>query len=191
MRLFIAIPIPETSLKEIIRVQDDLHSTLEKAVRWADPQSIHLTLKFLGEVQDLRKIDIVNSVEKSCQQICRFSLECCGLGVFPNIHLPNIIWVGIDSPPELLLLQQEIENNLSSIGFIKEKKKFSPHLTLGRVRTVLDNEEKNQLNKKVKDYFETIITSFGVSEIQLIKSELKSAGPIYTNLKTIKLLNVE
>lgn len=191
MRLFIAIPIPGFVLKEIFAIQEVLRAGLGKTVRWTNPASIHLTLKFLGETSDTKKPDIVKCIETACKEIQHFSLNCAGLGVFPGMRQPKVIWVGFDSQPVLIVLQKEIDRNLARFGFEEEKREFSPHLTLGRVNAILRPEEELFLKVKIDEYSKRIVTSFQIEEIHLIKSDLKPSGPIYTVQNIIYLKTTE
>lgn len=161
-------------------MQGALRSGLSSAIRWIKPASIHLTLKFLGETPDSKIFDIVNSIEAASKEMLSFSLDCSGVGVFPTIRQPKVVWIGLKLQPELLKLQKEIDNSLIEFGYEQEKREFSPHLSLGRVNSYLKAEEKVFLTGKMKEYLGSKVTSFSVEEIQLIRSDIKPSGPIYT-----------
>jgi RNA 2',3'-cyclic 3'-phosphodiesterase len=187
MRLFIAAIIPESALIKIITVQDSLKTGFGSSIRWTNPDAIHLTLKFLGEVPESKKPALWKSVELSCNDVSSFELECSKIGVFPNISVPKIIWLGLNLPPEPGCLQKEININLENFGIEKENRDFSPHLTLGRVNSILSGKEISFLKKKILESSSEVFTSFHIDKICLIKSELKPSGPIYTVLNTIFL----
>lgn len=187
MRLFIGVSIPGFALKEIIKIQEMLRPGLGSSIRWSKPTSLHLTLKFIGETTEYKRADIVKVIQDASKGFSGFSIDCIGLGVFPNRRLPKVIWLGFELKQELLKLQNEIDNNLVIVGFGKEKQGFSPHLTIGRVNSQLASGESTFLNEKMDEFSEKVITTFPITEINLIKSDLKQSGPLYTTLNTISL----
>jgi len=187
MRLFIAVPIPEVALGEIQKVQRELQSGFGNSIRWTNPASIHLTVKFLGETPANKIADISSTIEEICNQISRFSMVCCGIGAFPNIKQPTVIWLGLEAPPELLQLQRELETSLSQHGFAAEKRAFSPHLTLGRTRLNLSLPELGFLRQKIDEYSHQKIAAFTVDNLELIKSDLKPSFPVYTTQRKFPL----
>lgn len=187
MRLFIAVPISEDVLGKIQKAQRELQSGFGNSIRWTNPQSMHLTVKFLGETPANKIAEISSTMEEICDQISRFSMVCCGIGVFPNIKQPTVVWLGLESPPELFMLQKELETSLSHQGFAAEKRAFSPHLTLGRVHTPLSMPEGEFLKQKIDEHSHQKITAFTVDNLELIKSDLKPTGPVYTTQRKFPL----
>ena len=187
MRLFIGVSIPGFALKEIIKIQEMLRPGLGSSIRWTNPTSLHLTLKFIGETTEHKRADIVKVIQDASKGFSGFSIDCIGLGVFPNRRLPKVIWLGFELKQELLKLQNEIDNNLVIVGFGKEKQGFSPHLTIGRVNSQLASGESMFLNEKMDEFSGKVITTFPITEINLIKSDLKQSGPLYTIQNTIPL----
>src|SRR6266850_5653786 len=135
VRTFICIEIPE-SIKERI---DGLQTTLKEIdaqVSWTKPSNIHLTLKFLGGVEAARIDRVRKAVQRAATGISPFEIEVSGAGCFPSPRNPRVLWVGFSVVPEALKeLYKNIEDELAREGFPREKRKFSPHLTIGRVRT--------------------------------------------------------
>ncbi|MRR31140.1 RNA 2',3'-cyclic phosphodiesterase, partial [bacterium] len=134
IRAFIAIELP-------LEIRSQLEATIRKfkaqkvqAVRWVAVDNIHLTLKFLGDISsgDLGKL--TNILQNQISSNMAFPVQVAGVGVFPNPRRPRIIWVGLQTPPELIKLQTTVEKAASLIGIPPEDRGFSPHLTLGRVR---------------------------------------------------------
>ncbi len=131
MRLFIALNLPQ---EERARLERDTRAlrAARLPVRWVAGDALHLTLKFLGEVPDAR----VGEVEKAMTDVAAdfppFRLELGGLGAFPNVRSPRVVWVGVQAPPELGRLAGVLEDAMAGLGFPRENRPYSPHLTLGR-----------------------------------------------------------
>ncbi len=131
MRLFIAINLPQ---EERARLDRDVRAlrAARLPVRWVAADALHLTLKFLGEVPDARLAGIERALTGVAAEFPPFHLELKGLGAFPNVHNPRVVWVGIEAPPELRRLAGALEDAMADLGFPRENRPFSPHLTLGR-----------------------------------------------------------
>lgn len=186
LRTFIAIELPPQVLAFIRSVQEELKATGLR-MKWVRPQSIHLTLRFLGDVQvvDLEKIgDAMGDTVKGYGPI---SLAAKGLGVFPGIRRPRVLWVGIAGQmAPLIRLQGELEQNLEAMGFPSERRTFRGHLTLARAKGRIDPKKLMNTMDEFKG-FES--ETFTANEIVLFKSELKPEGAVYTRLKTAALGN--
>lgn len=154
-------------------------------VRWVKPEGIHLTLKFLGNINDKDVDEIIKTVEGTCRKYAAFNLEIAGAGVFPNKRSPRVLWVGINGNRTFAALQQEIEEAMASMGFEKENRKFIPHLTLGRFRSLIGKEtllEEIELHKDNKFGF------IDVKSVSFMKSELSLAGAKHMRIAEIALL---
>ncbi|MCM8783282.1 MAG: RNA 2',3'-cyclic phosphodiesterase [Candidatus Omnitrophica bacterium] len=180
IRTFIAIEIPEPLRKEFSQLQNELKKS-DADVKWVDPKNMHLTLKFLGNTEEKELREIKEVLEKNIQDTNPFEINFFRLGAFPKLDFPRVIWVGIEKGKEnLTLLAEKIEKCLVQRGFPKEKKPYSCHLTLGRLRSFKNKD-------KLKKIFEERINfrtenNLIVDKIFLFKSELTSLGPIYTKL---------
>jgi RNA 2',3'-cyclic 3'-phosphodiesterase len=184
IRSFLAIEIPVAILKEIKRVQGDLRSS-RIDVRWVDPEKIHLTLKFFGNIEESRIEPIVESIREPVQATLPFSLQVSGVGAFPHLKNPRVVWVGlIDKAASLIPFQKEVEARLDQIGFPREDRPFQPHLTLGRAKS---SRGKDELVGKMEKYKEEKLGEFPVEGLTLFKSELTPSGPIYTRLRELRL----
>jgi 2'-5' RNA ligase len=183
IRTFIAIEIPASILEKISSFQNML-KMYNADVRWVRPESIHLTLKFLGDVEQ-KSIDRLNSaIQDASKRIDPFMVSICGAGTFPNDRRPRIIWVGVkEGIQKLELLVSNLEDCLSKLGFNKEEKRFRPHLTLGRVRSI------HNINSTIEAMYSSEFKGgmFEASEIVLMKSDLKPTGAVYNILKKTKL----
>ncbi len=178
MRLFIAIPISEEIRENIGKFQEELKSVYNKKVRWVVPENIHLTLKFLGEV-DPDKIKIIYGIMlESIRDINKFSIEIKGAGVFPDKTRPRVLWVGcIDTSGYISSIKNNLDKGLKSLKFKKEKRKLVPHLTIGRVRNF-----KGRLDVLPE---EVELGKLEVCRIQLIESKLTSKGAEYKIVKDV------
>ena len=184
IRSFLAIELPRLILRKIEEVQGDLRST-HADVRWVNPEKIHLTLKFFGNIEESRIDSIFKSIEETIRNTLSFSLKVRGVGAFPHLKNPRVIWMGLVEGGEvLILLQKQIEIQLEKIGFQPEDRPFHPHLTLGRMRSSRGKEE---LVGRMEKYRQEEFGDFQIERVILFKSDLKPTGPIYTSLKEMKL----
>ena len=184
IRSFLAIELPKPVLKKIEEVQGDLRST-HADVRWVNPEKIHLTLKFFGNIEESRIDPIFKSIEEPIRNTLPFSLKVRGLGAFPNLKNPRVIWMGlVDGREVLISFQKQIETQLEKIGFQPEDRPFHPHLTLGRMKSSRGKEE---LVGRMEKHKEEEFGDFQVERVILFKSDLRPTGPIYTPLKDLKL----
>ncbi len=188
IRSFIAIELPEEIGSALAKLQAGLQTGKQPAVKWVDPYGIHLTLKFLGNIATAKISDITGAIEDAARDIEPFSLEVKELGVFPNFKRARVVWVGIGGDiPQLKLLQQRIESNLVPLGFARESRPFTPHLTLARVReTASPAEQQNFGQLIVGASFETA-HHFTVGSINLMQSQLTTQGAIYRQITTVSL----
>lgn len=184
IRSFIAIELAPHIKVGIEDIQNKLKSSASD-VRWVRPGGIHLTLKFLGNIEEESIAEISDIIEQCSTDATSFTLKVCSLGAFPNEKNPKVIWVGAeDSSGTLGKLQRSLEKRLAGIGFKTEKRAFSPHLTLGRVKSL---KGKRELTQGLEDHKNCECGNLEVKEVCLFKSELKPSGAIYTKLKTFPL----
>ena len=184
IRSFLAIELPEPILRKIGEVQGDLKAT-HAEVRWTIPEKIHLTLKFFGNIEESRIDPIFKSIEEPVRNTPPFSLKVRGVGAFPHLKNPRVIWIGLVDEREVLAsLQKQIETCLEKIGFRPEDRPFRPHLTLGRMKSSRGKEE---LAGRMERYREEEFGGFEVEKVILFKSDLRPTGPIYTPLRELRL----
>lgn len=184
IRAFIAFEIPDDVLSSLSRVQEGLKSYGFQA-KWVRPQSIHLTLKFLGDIQATHVQPIAGVMCDAAEGYAPLSLCGHGIGVFPNMRRPRVIWVGLAGQVNLLgELQQKLDDGLSEIGFKKEDRSFKGHLTLGRFKTRINSTDMIRALEKFAE-FET--EAFTGDQLILFKSELTPAGAVYSKLEHISL----
>jgi 2'-5' RNA ligase len=182
-RLFIAIELSE----DVRRWLRGARALLEKripsgSVRWTSTDGIHLTLKFLGEVL-VRRTEEIRAVLDSLAQGCRpFPLTAEGLGCFPNTARPRVIWAGIHADPLLGDLQKHFEEELERIGFPAERRAFSPHLTLGRVKDGVSDARLAEIGRAMEAVTLEPAAGMDVKVVCLFKSVLRPGGAEYTIL---------
>ncbi len=177
-RLFVAIDIPD-ALKTSL---SDLCSFGISGVKWVEKDRFHLSLRFIGEVEDNLFRDIAASISKIKSP--PFSLRLKGVGTFPQKNNPKVIWAGVTTDEALFQLQKKVENQLNHMGIERDKRKFSPHITLGRVKGKKTGQIANFL--QYHSLFST--PSFEVNDFHLFSSQLTPKGPIYRKEETIQLL---
>ncbi|MBI5674500.1 MAG: RNA 2',3'-cyclic phosphodiesterase [Nitrospirae bacterium] len=183
LRSFIAIELPEKVKSAISELQQELKKR-KADIRWVKPESIHLTLKFLGDTDEKILDRIVEAIKAACGGYGRFNLETKGVGVFPDMRAPRVLWLGISDNDSLTGLQKSIEDGLAKLGFSPEKRRFRPHLTIGRFKSSFGKEGLYDKIEELKDI------SLGLIEVQsifLIKSELNPSGAKYTKIAGIDL----
>jgi len=188
IRSFIAIELPANIKLALAKMQAQLKTGGGGRVKWVDPEIMHLTLKFLGNIDTALTSTITAALEEACVSIGPFPVELSGLGVFPNARRVQVVWVGLKGEVEKLgRLQKSIDAVLAPLGFQAENRPFTPHLTLARVREEAGLEERQALGQLVTAAVPGGGGSFNVEAVQLMKSQLTRNGPIYTRIKAIAL----
>lgn len=187
IRSFIAIELPEEIRKGLGRLEGWLKSQGYTQARWVDPASMHLTLKFLGNITASKIEAITGAIQEAAQGTSPFELEVRNLGAFPNLRRVQVAWAGVSGETDKLnLLQKRIDNNLAKIGFDPETRPFSSHLTLARMRDQMPLTERQQLGQLLASTtFEG--GTFTVSSINLMKSQLQRTGAVYHQISSVSL----
>ncbi len=184
IRSFIAIDFPEETRKALEDIQKELKQC-GAGVRWVKPSSIHLTLKFLGNIHLAQVEDIALAVAKEVRDQPPITLGAAGLGAFPSRKKPRVIWIGMEGEVQRLSrIQARVENALEPLGFVREKRPFQPHLTIGRVK---DRRRLQTLIDAMATLDMPPFNSFDADEIILYKSDLRPTGAIYTKLHRMPL----
>ncbi|MBN2014586.1 MAG: RNA 2',3'-cyclic phosphodiesterase [Candidatus Altiarchaeota archaeon] len=181
-RAFIAVPCPEELRKGLIEIQDKIKGFGK--MRLVEPENIHMTLKFLGEVDERRFGEITNALD-SVSENQGFELSLKGVGVFPNKSYVRVIWVGVDNGQDTVMrIQKRIDDVLVSCGFNRDNR-FHPHFTLARVKSV----DKSKLGKYLEDNSGLELGGFYVNGVDLMESLLSPKGPTYSVIKTFKFFS--
>jgi 2'-5' RNA ligase len=190
IRTFIAIELDESIKDGLTKLQERLKGKVPRgSARWVRPEGIHLTLKFLGDVPADQIGEITGALERSCQGFAPFSLSCGGLGCFPNLKRPRVVWVGIqEETGTLAQLKKAIEENVAPLGYPTEKRKFSPHLTLGRAQKRASSGDRRRLGELVGALEIGILGQMEVRSVNLIRSDLRPSGAVYTQLAEVELI---
>jgi len=182
-RAFIAIEL-SASVQDVIQKQTArLREALgESLVRWIPAGNIHLTLKFLGDLPASHVDFIKQMLSQEAAKHRRFDLQLGGLGAFPNSNQPRVLWLGLQASPALSALQRDIEAAAERLGYQKEQRAFSPHLTLGRTRQGLAAMDLQKISLGMASVQLGRIAPARVDSVHLFKSDLGPAGPLYTKL---------
>jgi 2'-5' RNA ligase len=182
IRAFIAFELPADVLSALKEIQQQLNN-FRFRVKWLRPENIHLTLKFLGEIESDRIDVIADSIFDAASGYDPLSLAAKGVGVFPGMKRPRVIWAGLVGQIELLRdLQQKLDDRLAEAGLARERRPFRGHLTLGRFKGHVSLGEIRQALEEF-NHFET--AAFSASHLVLFQSELRPEGAVYTKLKSI------
>jgi RNA 2',3'-cyclic 3'-phosphodiesterase len=187
-RLFFGIELSENIKYYLEAFEKSLKSVCSPSVKWVNPDNIHLTLKFLGNVE-LRKIDsIIIAAEKAVLGVSPFQLKLSGVGVFPDLNNIQVIWTGLEGELDKLRgIQSKLETELNILGFPYDKRRFQAHLTLARVSEKTKYAEKQILSDMISEAKIAGDISFKVDSISLIQSFLTRTGAIYNRLSEIKM----
>ncbi len=189
IRTFIAIPLTPELTNELDALQRTLkRTTPDGCVRWVPPTNIHLTLHFLGDIL-LERVDPVReALGVVARNVPPFEFTAGELGAFPNLRRPRVIWVGVQDPTSWLgLLHATVNEALAKLGFKPETRRFSPHLTLGRVRRRAESRDVRALGETIAGMEVGTLGRVPVRELIFFKSELKPTGAEYTRLDTFEL----
>ena len=182
LRAFIAVEIPAHLQQTVHRETARLRKTIDSLVRWVPPQNMHLTLKFLGDVSP-SSVDFLRQMLRSeAANIPCFEFHLAGLGAFPNLRRPRVLYIGIQAPAALDALQHGIESATRRLGYEAEERPFSAHLTLGRVRQNATAVEQQQIRRAIEGTQVDLPGTAKVDSVHLYKSELNPGGSVYTRL---------
>jgi RNA 2',3'-cyclic 3'-phosphodiesterase len=187
-RVFIAIDISEEARAAAAQYEEALRREFaEVRVGWERPEKLHLTLKFLGKTDDDQLERVKRAVGSAAASGNVLTLELAGTGVFPSARSPRILWLGLrESGDALKVLANRMETECETIGFPKENRPFSPHLTIGRVRE--PHRSRELAEKHAASKFGPV--AFVVNEVVVYKSELRPTGSIYSKLAAFPLMAV-
>ena len=192
VRAFVAIELPSSVKSALSQLQDNLKRSEHASVKWVNTGSIHLTLKFLGNIATETIPELTKVLSEAARGITPFHLELGEMGVFPNLRAPRVVWVGLRGEiATLSVLQENIESALIPLGFPPESRAFSPHLTLGRVREKASPGERRSLGQAVASSKVASMEPFPVDSVSLMRSTLTREGAVYSRLYSVALHEVE
>ncbi len=183
IRAFIAIELPAATQDAIQKQTARLRQTLgNDIVRWVPAHNMHLTLKFLGDIAAAHVEFIKHSLLAMVDTYPGFDLQIGGLGSYPNSKRPRVLWVGLHAPATLASLQRSVESAMEKLGYEKEMRAFSPHLTIGRVRQTVSSAELQKIRNALESTQLGNIGTTRVDSVHLFKSDLQPTGSVYTKL---------
>jgi len=174
MRAFVAIDLPE-SIRAVLRHKQTAFRSVSLGARWTQPEGIHLTLKFLGEISD-GKVREVSERLRTLGPFEPFAIRVAGFGFFPDGRRPRVFWVGIEESAGLNRLAEQVDKATEAIGFAREERPFRPHLTLARFR---EPQAQPALQAAISGQSELELGDFEVSEFFLFESKLSPQGAAY------------
>jgi RNA 2',3'-cyclic 3'-phosphodiesterase len=187
LRAFIAIETPSDIRQAVAEATADLRRAIGALVRWVPVQNMHLTLKFLGDVAP-SNVDALSQVLRTEGELVPgFDMHLGGVGVFPNLKRPRVIYIGIQAPAALETLQRRIESAAGRLGYESEERGFSPHLTIGRVKQGLTAAEQQLIRRTLEDVTIDSPGTARVDSVHLYKSDLQPGGSVYTRLYSAAL----
>ena len=177
IRSFIAIPVPSAGKQALEDAVKRLDSELGGSVRWVRPEGIHLTLKFMGEIQPEMVERVLAALPPVAAQFSPIELSISGLGVFPNSRRPRVLWAGVHGDLDILsALQLAVDDAVGKLVVPKEQRAYSPHLTLGRVRRDVPEGRLRKIGQVVADGEFTGSSSWTAETVNLMRTELDPSG---------------
>src|SRR5260370_1063747 len=185
MRTFVAVPLDNAIRQRAVALQGQLGQA-GTPVKWVEPENLHVTMLFLGEVDAREVLDVCRSVQNAAEAIPPFEIEVTGLGGFPNLRRPRTLWIGVgEGAAEMVGLHDALEGPLLELGcYRREDRGFTPHITLGRVKT-------DDVTEPLREALAELADSHGgrqpVTRVQVLSSELTAEGPAYNELSRCPL----
>ena len=187
IRTFIAVGVPAAARRDLADAAGQLRAHMSPAVRWAAPDGMHLTLKFLGNIAPALAGPLLSALSDTARETAPFELRLAGLGVFPHPRRPRVLWAGIAGDTDALAaLQQAVEEASIGLGFIPESRPFAPHITLGRVRQNAEAWVLRLVGEAIAAAPPLPPSSWTVDAIQLMQSVPTPGGMRYIELGAAK-----
>jgi 2'-5' RNA ligase len=185
LRTFLAVELDRGVRARLLAMQRGLARSVEE-VRWVEEDNLHLTLLFLGEVEERELAEVCRVVGVACRQIEPFNLTVEGVGCFPNLQRPRVVWAGISTgKEELITLHDVLEAPLLELGcYRREERQYTPHVTLGRVKS---DRPVDRLARAIGKHQHWQGGESEVSEVLVMSSQLTPQGPIYSVMSTAPL----
>jgi len=182
MRTFVALELPDSVKDGILALIEELRGRGVRA-GWSRRGTLHLTLKFIGEIDEGLQDDVIGAVRRAAATVPPFRFSVSRLGAFPSASKPRVLWIGVDSGQELFDLARRVDGELASLGFPRERRRFHPHVTLGRIRERRDGTG-------VAEALQTLGSPGGrvvVRDVRVMKSTLARGGAIHEVLAELPL----
>ena len=180
--------LPAEARETIARLIHALRAADVSGLRLVNPEGVHLTLKFLGNVDRSLLPALADALDAVGEGAAPFALQLSGVGVFPNPRSPRVLWAGVTGDiASLTALARRVDDACSTLGFPRERRPFSPHLTLARVRESASAHERQHSATIIKDIGLAPTQPFSVQAFHLVRSTLTPSGPIYETVHTIPM----
>jgi 2'-5' RNA ligase len=184
IRTFIAVRLPEDIRRRVAEIGRKLKES-GADVKWVPEENLHVTIKFIGPVEPVRLSALASAVEQAAKGTAPFTVSVGGAGAFPKILRPSVVWVGITSgAEELTALAGRVESFAEEAGFPREERKFSPHITVGRVKTPAGMQK---LSASLEQFKFVEAGSFTIGTVSVMKSQLTPSGPVYSVMAEYEL----
>jgi len=186
IRTFIAVDVDDDTRDRLILLQERLAAHGGDAVKWVEPDNLHVTLLFLGEVEDREVIAVCRTVSRVCAEHDAFTMSVEKVGCFPNARRPRVLWAGVgEGAAELIALHAALEGPLLELGcYRREERQYTPHITLGRVKP---DKMSFKLSEAIAKHQAWTAGQTAVREVLVMSSNLTGGGPQYTVMGRAKL----
>jgi len=187
IRTFVAVEIPHEIQQNIQKGTANLRREIDGLMRWVPAENMHLTLKFLGDVSPSNMEFLIQMLRNEADNVNGFTMHLAGLGSFPSLKRPRVLYIGMQAPAGLEALQRGIESASRRLGYESEERPFSPHLTLGRVKQNVTAADQLKIRRLIEGTQVDVLGTARVDSVHLFKSELKPTGSVYTRLYSAPL----
>ena len=189
IRAFIAISLPQKVRVQLGLIINSISvENPMEFIRWIAVDKIHLTLMFLGDVPYSRIELLKENLDLELASRSQFNIRLDGLGAFPSLTRPKVIWIGVKYPSDLPEIRNVIQVRFGNLGFQREDRPFNPHLTIGRVTRILPAGSQKTIGNLIQNTSVKFGSSIKIKRIDLIQSDLKPDGAVYTKLHSVELL---
>lgn len=191
MRIFVAVDLPPHMLEKIEEITTFFNNkTPPKALKWVEKDNLHLTIKFIGEINNDQVEPIKHILSKSLADHNAFDIEISGLGMYPHKNSPRVIWLGITNKKPLINIFKILDKSLTAQDIKPEQRGFTPHLTIARVRRNTDKATVKEIGEILSQFKVDDLGNITIDQVKLYQSVLTPSGPIYTNLFSVPLNQV-
>ncbi len=187
-RVFVAVGLSATAREQLVDAANRIRREIPHGIQWANPEGMHLTLKFLGNISSTGVVALLNRLKATTAEAVPFSLQLAGLGMFPTRRKPRVLWAGVGGDlGELSQLQQAIESAINELGYPPEQRPFRPHITLGRPRRSVGDSQLSRIGVVVSALASPAPVAWRVQSVDVMQSELHPTGARYTVLGSARL----
>jgi 2'-5' RNA ligase len=177
VRSFLAVPVPDAGIQALEAVVKILDPEIGRHIRWVRPEGIHVTLKFMGDIPVATAENILEVLPAVTAGFSPFELAISGLGAFPNLRRPRVLWAGLTGELKRLSeLQAAVDDAVGKLGLPKEQRPFSPHLTLGRVRREVTDGHLRKIEEVMSAAEPPAASPWTAGTVNLMRTELDPAG---------------